>query len=417
MRTAKYSQNQLSSKTRRQGLPEPPARKSGIYIYWVSLEPGLTLGYRPRRPQPGDWIVRVQTGRSENDAPKYMQKVLGLADDDRPGDDRLTFHGASALAPKAAQEMTRPQPDQPLIPLTVRAAVDDYMEHLETNKGITAREESEQRMAKHLFNHPLAKTLVSKLTSKNLREWHRGIVRNEGDEKQIRASKNTANRILNILRAALNHAFTGGSDSIPSDEAWRRLRPFANTGTQRKDHFTIEETLKLIDAAMIDPPFAHLLEAGFLTGARHGELTALNVADFNPELAQLDVKGGKTGSRIVSLTIEAVNFFVRMSRGQEKEAPLLRDGNGDRWGKSMQHRRIKAALKKAELPTTATYYALRHSHISRALEAGMPVSSIAENCGTSAAMIERHYKHLLQKRHREMVEKYVPTLRVGLRAV
>ena len=40
----------------------------------------------------------------------------------------------------------------------------------------------------------------------------------------MRARKSTANRILTILKAALNHAFT--HDRVSSDAAWRRVEPF-----------------------------------------------------------------------------------------------------------------------------------------------------------------------------------------------
>jgi hypothetical protein len=39
-------------------------------------------------------------------------------------------------------------------------------------------------------------------------------------------------------------------------------------------------------------------------------------------------------------------------------------------------------------------YGLRHSYITRMLEAGCPIKVLADLCGTSAAMIERNYSHL-----------------------
>jgi hypothetical protein len=45
---------------------------------------------------------------------------------------------------------------------------------------------------------------------------------NDGDE--VRRRRSTANRVLTILNAALNHAFNEGH--IDSDDAWRKVKPF-----------------------------------------------------------------------------------------------------------------------------------------------------------------------------------------------
>ena len=39
-------------------------------------------------------------------------------------------------------------------------------------------------------------------------------------------------------------------------------------------------------------------------------------------------------------------------------------------------------------------YSLRHSYITRAIEDDVQLSLIAENAGTSVAMIEKHYSHV-----------------------
>jgi hypothetical protein len=49
---------------------------------------------------------------------------------------------------------------------------------------------------------------------------------------------------------------------------------------------------------------------------------------------------------------------------------------------------MKRALKAAGLPSAASVCTLRHSHISRSIEAAVPLTIIAENCGTSVRMIE-----------------------------
>jgi hypothetical protein len=55
---------------------------------------------------------------------------------------------------------------------------------------------------------------------------------------------------------------------------------------------------------------------------------------------------------------------------------------------------------------------MRHTHISRAIENGQSLLVIAQNVGTSVAMIERNYAHLMVAKRREMIERTAPRLRV-----
>ena len=84
-----------------------------------------------------------------------------------------------------------------------------------------------------------------------------------------------------------------------------------------------------------------------------------------------------------------------------------------KFGKSHQHRPMKAALKDAKLPAEASFYALRHSHISRAIEAGMPLTLVAENTGTSVRMIETTYGKFIAAVRRSLIEQTSPKLRVS----
>ena len=121
---------------------------------------------------------------------------------------------------------------------------------------------------------------------------------------------------------------------------------------------------------------------------------------------------GKTGARITTLTDEGAQWFASIAAGREPDEPLFQPDEGGRWLKSMQHRRIKAALATAKLPKTATFYAIRHTHISRAIERGQPLTLIAENVGTSVKMISQNYAHMLAASRREIIERTGPRLHV-----
>ena len=107
-----------------------------------------------------------------------------------------------------------------------------------------------------------------------------------------------------------------------------------------------------------------------------------------------------------------MSFFTRLTKGRSDAAVLLPRSDGDRWGKSEQARPFKRAAAAAGLPVTASFYTLRHSHISRAIEAGMPLSLVAENCGTSLLMIQRNYAKVLSATRRQSIEATSPKLRL-----
>ena len=152
-------------------------------------------------------------------------------------------------------------------------------------------------------------------------------------------------------------------------------------------------------------------EAAFLTGARYGELGALLVRHFAADRALLMIPEGKTGARPVTLSAEAVAFFSRITAKRPANAILLPRADGNTWGKSEQHRPFKRAAAAAGLPASASFYTLRHSHISRAIESLMPLSLIAENCGTSLTMIQRNYAHVLAKTRKATIDATAPKLR------
>jgi integrase len=162
-------------------------------------------------------------------------------------------------------------------------------------------------------------------------------------------------------------------------------------------------------AATFDPCFADLVEVAYLTGARLGELAGANVRDFDAGNAALRVTG-KTGPRGITLTNESVAVLKRITAKRPGTAPLLPRADGERW-RNTQHRPMQRALALAELPLAASFYSLRHSHISRAIEGGMPLSLVAENLGTSLLMIQKNYAKVLARTRRITIQQTSPRLR------
>ena len=251
---------------------------------------------------------------------------------------------------------------------------------------------------------------LADLTTATLRSWHRGLatapkrLRAKKDaEKQPtravapddtegqRARRASANRILTVLKAALNLAFADGK--VGSDEAWRRVLPFKAVDAARVRFLTDDEAKRLVNEA--PPGFRPMITAALLTGARWGELVRFRVADFNPEAGTLHVRVSKTGkARHIMLTDEGKAFFTQQCTGKTGKALILPRPDGQEWGKSEQMRPMRAACAAAKIAPAIGFHILRHTHASRLAMSGVPLGVVAAQLGNGEAICAKHYAHL-----------------------
>jgi integrase len=242
-----------------------------------------------------------------------------------------------------------------------------------------------------------------------LEGWQSSLVKKSDDKEAVRKSKDSANRVLTMLKAILNHAWNDESNAVPTDQAWRKVKPFKDVARPREVRFSPSQAHKLI-ANVEDPKFARLVEGGYATGGRYEELIGAKVAHFDRDGRMLSVSG-KTGSRPIILQPSAVKMLARITAGRPRDAFIFVKVDGTRWKPSDQVRPMKKAILKANLDPKGCFYALRHAYISEAIEKNVPPTIIAENCGTSVRMIEQTYAKVLFEKKRRFVEQGAPKLR------
>src|ERR1019366_5374285 len=135
----------------------------------------------------------------------------------------------------------------------------------------------------------------------------------------------TANRVLTILKAALNEAYHEGR--IPINEAWQRVKAFREVDSARIRYLTDDESRRLVNACPVD--FRALVIGGLMTGCRYGELAALTIEDFNVDSGTLTIRTSKSGKpRHVALTTEGQEFFARQCLGKAPGALLFTKTSG-----------------------------------------------------------------------------------------
>jgi integrase len=236
-------------------------------------------------------------------------------------------------------------------PLTVGHAAEVYLEGPEAKNPRTARD-TRGRLNLHFLNK-FGDELLTNLTKSKLEGWLNSMAMKSADREAIRRSKDTANRVLSMVKALLNHALRDPANRITDDHAWRLVKPYHGVATPRATHFSEAQARALIEATP-DREFADLLTAGFLTGARYGELIACSVRDFDETAKTLSVDG-KTGPRTVILQPEAVVFFQSICGVRAANEPLLRRSDGARSNRSHQLRRMALALERAGLDQDGTF--------------------------------------------------------------
>src|SRR5262249_29696135 len=128
----------------------------------------------------------------------------------------------------------------------------------------------------------------------------------------VRSRRATANRVMTVLKAALNHAWKAGH--VASDDAWRRVPPFKAVETARVRYLAEAECTRLVNGC--EPAFRNLVRGALLTGCRYSELAGLHTADFNADAGVVTIRESKAGKpRHVVLTDEGRRFFGTLTNG------------------------------------------------------------------------------------------------------
>ncbi len=352
--------------------------------YYARLSEDLFVGFRKTKKGSECWVGRVRLDKKQHhqtfkDAVEYDDAV------------KLVETWAEGLK----ESLLRSEFDLDESNKTVKDAIDEYIKELAARKNEETACSTQTRLYAAIPDRLLNRRLED-LKASSIQGWLRGLATVPNKQGKIR-TKSTANRIYNNFKAAMNTAYRLG---WVDDKPWDKVQAFKKADNVRDLFLTDGEVQRLLDVTV--GGLHSLVRASVLTGARYGELAQARVKDFSPVESTLRVSG-KTGSRTVWLSDETTSFFKHKTASKLPDAYLLIQDNGKPWGKSNYERDLRVACSKAHLPSDTVLYSLRHYHISKALLAGVRPQVVAENCGTSIRMIEKHYGKFLAKDRRDMM--------------
>ncbi len=407
----------LSTPTARRRLK--PKRNS--VPYWRFIAAGRYIGYRPHvgAQNFGTWVVRLYVGGES-----YQISTLGTADDRVPADGEAVFSYRQALEKaqawcdsqeRKAKGIAPKEPDS----YTVTDCMADYMNWYAAHRK--ALSTTRYVVEAHILP-ALGKWQVASLTARQIREWHQGIAKTparlrsapgasqqwreiDGPEGE-RKRKATANRDLTILKAALNFAYSEGR--VPSDEAWRRVKPFKGADAAKISYLDQDQATRLLNAC--EPDFRRLVRAALLTGCRYGELLSLRTGDYLPDSRAVHVRESKGGkARHVYLTEEAASFLDSLTTGRPDSGSMFLRADGLPWGAGHQDRRMQTACEVARIEPGVSFHILRHTYASHYLMGGGSLPALAAQLGhADTRMTVRHYSHLADSWRAEEARQYGP---------
>jgi integrase len=391
---------------------------------------------RPKNGAAGAWLGRWYDPETR----KQKQTRLGTADDfsDADGREVLTFAQAQEKARAwfkvCAQEALLVAEGEvlPVGPYTVAQAIHDYFKDGK-RRGMKGVERAEWSARAHILP-ALGDLDVAKLTRHKIEDWlttmaespkrkrtkvgatEPALAAAPKTDEEKRARKDTANRVLTILRAALNHALD--RRRVQDGSAWRTVKPFRNVASARHRFLSSEEMVRLVNVC--PPDFRRLVQAALFTGARYGELCRMKVQDFDATSGTVLVAESKSGKpRRIVLTSEAQAWFKSETAGRAAGELLFtrtgverrkRSEVGGAWGKSDQSRFMAQACKAAKLDKLS-FHELRHSYASILVNGRVPMAFVAAQLGHSdTRMVDKHYGHLAPNAVTEAIRTLVPDL-------
>ncbi|WP_028641858.1 tyrosine-type recombinase/integrase [Novosphingobium acidiphilum] len=363
--------------------------KAGDEPHWQRLRQGVYLGYRPsKRKAGGTWFARFYDAEANRNARKRLGDYGTLSGHDvfkQARTDAETWAETVETGGERARDME-----------TVKDACDAY---LEQKPGSIA----EGVFRRHVYSDPIAKVKLDKLRRHHLKAWRKRLEQapalvtrtKVADLKRMKPrSQSTVNRDMVPLRAALGMVLKPGAPN--TDAAWQEaLRPFKGADKRRELYLDRDDRKALIDATCDEAqPFVKAL---CLLPLRPGALAALKVGDFDKRTRALTVGKDKNGNpRQLTMPKVISDFFEVQVKNKLPAASIFARADGAAWNKDAWKYPVKDAVKAAGLPGAASAYTLRHSVITDLIRARLPILTVAQLSGTSVAMIEKHYGHLVR---------------------
>ncbi len=359
-----------------------------LYRLRDATVPGLVL--RVSATGAKSWAMVWGRGQEKAFASYPATTLEGAREAARRLSSEIDQHGAPAAVVTPKSE------------LTVADACRDYVAALKKDGRATTAADADRRFERCLYADKLGKVRLKDLHQDHIEAWRDRV--EKGDLAPLPAkrgrppvakplARSSINRIRTTLVAALNHAVARRKVSPDLAFEWNAVKPLKDAGQRRGLYLEREQRRALLDAAV--GPVRDLIECVALTGCRPGDPAICLRSDYDGRTASVRFRS-KDHDRKIPLSPAAGAMFDRLAKGKLPKAHLFTQDGGKAWTADAWSDPVREAAARAGLPAGVTLYTLRHCWITDAIVGGMDLLTVAKLAGTSLAMIEKHYGHLVQ---------------------
>lgn len=269
-------------------------------------------------------------------------------------------------------------------PLTVREAFDAFLDWANTEKKLATFEHYRYFLQSFADHENLKDKKVSDLIPNYVTRWLKGKSWNS----------TSRNRAVSCVKRALNWCVQEG---LLADNP---LKAVKKDRMLRREKTVSPDERAQIDAEVKDEAFRLYLFAMGETGARSMEVRTVTAADCRDGEWVLKSKDfdrtGKLRHIYLSKDMEALTKALceRRSTG-----PLFLNSRGQPWTHNAIRIRFRNLRKKLGLPAGVVATAMRHTWVTDALEAGIPIATVSELAGHhSTKMVESVYSKLSERK-------------------
>jgi integrase len=318
----------------------------------------------------------------------------------------MTLSGARTAALAALSEASQHGApvavSKPKADTTVADACRDYVAGLTKDGRKAAADDAARRFERCLYGDKLGKVRLKDLHQDHIEAWRDRV--EKGDLPPLAAkrgrpptakplAKASVNRMRTVLVAALNYAVARRKASPDVAFEWASVKPLQDASRRRGLYLEVEQRRALLEAAQ--EAVRDLIECVALTGCRPGDPALCLRSDYDGRTGSVRFRS-KGHDRTIPLSPAATALFDRLAKGKLPKAHLFTQDGKKAWTADAWSAPVREAAAGAGLPAGVTLYTLRHCWITDAIVGGMDLLTVAKLAGTSLAMIEKHYGHLVQ---------------------
>jgi len=291
-----------------------------------------------------------------------------------------------------------------------------FLEYIEIEKGRSLKTvENYDRYLTRFFEQADIRKL-SDITDESVRQFRLHINRSSGKRTKGQSAgtmkKRTQNYYMIAIRMFLRFLMKKGITALSPDAI-----ELAKVGDRDIDHLSVNELLRIIDAAdgsdlksLRDRAMMELL---FSTGLRVSELCSLN-RDIDLSKDEMSIRGKGDKVRVVFLSPDAkksVQTYLDKRTDMEQALFIsLSHNNGSDEANRLTSRSVERTVKiyatKAGVTKNVTPHVLRHSFATNLLENGADLRSVQMLLGHANIATTQVYTHVTDKHLRDVHKKF-----------